>query len=194
MGEPLLVTGSFLVENLANGTTGLVLRVLCEVRVAQRGDPVIDAVVAVNPAPPGFQTVLVGATDDPGQYRGSYMGYAETARLTITKGSTNTGAMLVQGPTLHVIEQPTADQVVPAGQALELSWSQPGGAADSVDVGLASGFSALALPDTGAYEVPSRSAGADTVSVTRWNENTLPAAAGSELQFGVRSTQSFQAE
>lgn len=193
----LTVVGSFLVENPANGTSGTNLRVNCELSVTRDGEPVGDAIVMVNPAPPAFQTVLVGDALDPSYYTGSYMGYFETARLTVRVGNRETtGEILLVGPKLGPIEQPQANQVVPANAPLHVSWSQPGGAVDTADVALESGWSVMELPDPGVYDIPAAEIDGDPmmdqVIVTRWRVNNLPGAApDSSLRFGVRARQTF---
>lgn len=193
----LSVNGSCVVNNPENQTAGTVLRVSCELRVTRAGVPVPNAIIQFNPAPPAFQTVLVGEALDPSHYVGTYMGYFDTAKLTISTPEDETGELLVRGPKLFVVEQPQPGILLPTAAPLHVSWSKPEGSVDSADVALASGFLVEDLPDPGVYDVPAAElvpSSLDEVQVTRWRVNPLApgAAPGSVLEFGVRSSQAFQ--
>jgi hypothetical protein len=190
----LHVEGTFTVENPDNITVGNTLMVFCDLRVTKDGAPVANAIVTVNPAPPAFQAVLTGDELDPSHYRGTYFAYAKTARLTISAnmGQDYVFEAVMQGPELYVIEQPVAGVPQSVASDLHVTWSLPGGAVDSADVELESGFSMTMLPDDGSFDIPAASlvVGEDNVEVTRWNRNTIPGAApGSFIDFGIHNKQ-----
>ncbi len=186
----LLVTGFCVVEDTNNMTSGQ-YRVNCEIRVTRGGAPVNNAIININPAPPAFQTVLSGEALDPNLYTGNYTPYADTARITIdTSAGDYVGETVISGPRLYTIEQPTQGATVPSTAPLHISWSQPQGAEDAVDVELDSGYQMLGLTDTGIHDIPAASlvVGDDELIVTRWKRNFLPGAApGSYLDFGSRN-------
>jgi hypothetical protein len=193
----LLVTGTFVAENVSNGTDGTYVRVNCDLRVSKDGAPVTAAIINVNPAPPAYQQTLVGDALDPSHYTGNYIAYGRTAHITVTyyDNPDFVGDVLLEGPQLFQIEQPASGDVT-AGAPLHVTWSQgTSGAADSADVESATGYAAIGLADTGSHDIPgeyitgSLDAGTNEITVTKWNDNPLTpgAAAGSVIHFGVRS-------
>jgi len=189
----LLVVGTFVVENPANGTTGTNLRVNCEVRGSRDGQPVEDAVVNVNPAPPAFQTLLVQDALDRSHYTGWYFNYADTARLSVRAGDDFIAEVTLRGPAVFAVEQPTAGANVPSTADLRVTWTPP--PVDRVDVALGA-FTMMLPTDPTSFDVPAGAlaplAGMDArVEVTRWRHDPLGpgAAPGSYVDFGVRSVQ-----
>lgn len=190
----LEVTGVFVVENPANGASGGELHVRCEVQVQKNGEPVANAVVNVNPAPPSFQTILIASDSDPARYTGSYLSYQQTARIRVLAGDDFLAEVVLLGPLLHQIEEPARDAALDGTAGLHVVWSRPEGALPRVDV--ATLHAQLAgVEDTGSADLDaaSFSAGPDEVKVTRWRRDDLGpgAAASSYIDFGVRSAQPF---
>jgi hypothetical protein len=188
----LLAQGFCVVEDTNNMTSGQ-YRVDCEIRVTRGGAPVNDAIVTINPAPPAFAVTLGGETLDPNLYTGNYNPFADTARVKIYDSSTPTDYIpetTMAGPRLYMIEQPQMNANVPTSAPLHISWSQPQGAEDSLDVVLDSGYEMLGIPDTGIHDIPAASlvVGADELIITRWKRNFIPGGApGSYIDFGSRN-------
>jgi hypothetical protein len=89
-----------------------------------------------------------------------------------------------------------AEETVPAGVDLHVSWDVPGGAVTSADVGLVSGFAMTMLPDDGNFDIPGAEITIanmdDQVVVTRWRDNPIAAgAATSGIGFAISSYQNF---
>lgn len=204
----LIVSGTFVVDNDENVTSGSALRVDIELFVALGQQPVTAATVAINPAIPSFQTVLAPDPLVPGRWFGNYLGYYETAKISVTTNGAphTTGEILLQGPVLGnmpaagLIEQPAAGASVVAGQDLHISWSKPEGTLSSADVALAvgssgDGYTMAALPDTGVFDIPGDEivVGDDTLTLVRWRDNPLGpgAAPGSLIRFGLKAQADF---
>lgn len=188
----LLVVGSFTVHNVMNGTNGMNLRVDCDLRITKDGNPVTNAIVTVNPAIPAFQTILPGQATDPSHYVGSYMGYFETAKITIETPTDVVPQQLLRGPKLYAITQPSSGQTVPTGMDLSVHWDTPEGAVAGADIALMSGFAITGQADNGLFVIPGAQVvmGDNTVIVTRWRDTPLAAGApGSVIHFGVASSQ-----
>lgn len=197
---PLLVRGTFIAENTTNGATGANVMVWCDITITRDGQPINNAIVKVNPAIPSLQTFLPGDALNPNHYRGSYNGYFETAKLTVTvDGVEEVPETLLRGPKLYVVEQPAPDAIVPAGMALPVSWGLPGGAVTTADVALQStapGYTSTMEADDGSSSIPGGNLVIgnpdDKVIITRWRDNPIASgAATSGIGFGVRSYQPF---
>lgn len=194
----LLIEGTFVVDNSSNILDGTALRVDCELSITRDGEPVEDAQVTVNPAPPAFQTLLIGEELDASHYVGWYLAYAETARLTVSAGDDFLSETLLVGPALFQIESPELNGSVPVSHDFEVRWSRPDGALDWADVET-SAFSARVVEDSGALTIPADALemeGDDAAIVSRWRENSLEPGAqpGSHILFAARSAQPFTIE
>jgi hypothetical protein len=192
----LLVVGTFTVENTNNGVSGMGLHVDCDLRITKGGNPVTNALVTVNPAIPSFMTVLPGQATDPSHYVGSYMGYFDTAKITITTPTDVVPQELLVGPKLYQITMPSSGATVPSGTDLTVHWDTPEGAVTSADITLMSGYSSTGQMDSGLFTIPGTKITVmnDKVTVTRWRDTTLAGGApGSVIHFGVASSQPFHA-
>jgi hypothetical protein len=201
---PLRIEGAMVVDNRANTEAVANQRVFIELRITRDGEPVTDAIVRINPAPPSFQTFLTGDPLDPSLYTGNYMGYHNnTARVEVGSGGGQVAEIaetVMIGVSLFRIDAPAAGTVVPAGADLDVSWSRPGGAADALVVTTEGGYDSGPLADAAEHTVPGTSipgsdTGAEAVVVLRSKRNALPGAAdGSFIDFGVASRVAFEVD
>jgi hypothetical protein len=111
-------------------------------------------------------------------------------RLSVTRGSDNVRDVVLGGPGVHGVTAPLANATDTAGTTLNVRWTVPS-RAQSAEVETRD-FGPVALPDTGAYNVPATEnppRADQRVRVFRYNEvNMAGGLPGSRLRVKVRQT------
>lgn len=168
---------------------GFVTELDVRLRDAQ-GNAISGATVTVRN--PTLGTVnLLELDAGSGNYEASVNTFAPgDYRLDVVKDTQNVRGVVVGGLSAHQIVSPQANDTVPAGQPLTVSWTRPAEAMGA-DVETRD-FAAEGIPDSGTYTVP----GADNpprvdqrVRVWRFNEVTIAGGLlGSRLKLSIRNT------
>lgn len=155
-----------------------------------QGLPISGATVTVRN--PNLGTVnLLELSAGSGDYEASVNTFAAgDYRLDAVKDADNIQGVVVGGMSAHAILSPQANDTVPAGEPLTVTWSRP---SEALGADLETrDFQAEGIPDSGTYTVP----GADNpprtdgrIRVWRYNQVTIAGGLdGSRLRLSIRNT------
>jgi hypothetical protein len=191
--QTLVVEGSASAEaRITNARTGADFDTEFRVRVSLNGQDVTTGTVQITSAS-GTVDLVFTTTDNEARWRGSAPGYDEVYILDVISGEDAVEGVRVDGPDIHVFEEPVAGATVDATLPLDVIWDRGDEAASaSIDT---DEIDRLAIVDSGEHELPAGTlkteqdkAQENTIRITR--ENTVvPAGAigGSQWAVSIRN-------
>lgn len=110
-------------EQLDNASDPNDFETKATVEVSRAGLEIADALVLLT-LESGSPVELALEDAGKGRYRADWVGYQGTFELEVEAGDDYIRDVLIQGPDLHTIAAPTAGQLIPAGQDLEVVWNR----------------------------------------------------------------------
>ena len=165
---------------------------ITEFRVRVRdgfGEDVSGAIVTISNA--GFGVVTLLQVGGEGDYEAERNAFHEgDYELSVVSGTDVVAGVVLGGPGVHTITEPTVNSTVSADQPLTVLWSVPS-QARSAEVETQD-YGPVLLPDTGAVIIPAasnRAREAQSIRVFRFNQVDIAGGLfGSRMQVEVRQS------
>lgn len=162
-----------------------------EVYVARNGEAVRDAVVTVLAYEGSKIRLDFDEVDDGfGEYKKEIKGYHRAYRVDVEAGDDRLEGAYLAGPAIHRFTNPEEDDVIAAGEDLELRWEADDGGADGASLE-GDGFEEFEIDDEGSHRVKAAKLDdddEDEFELKRWNEMKLPDLGGSStFRVGIKN-------
>jgi len=163
------------------------------VRISLGGQPVTTGTVTITSSTGSIELAFQDAGNNTGRWRGTAPGYDQVYVLDVVSGEDNVVGVRVDGPDVHVFDEPVAGSTVDSTMPLDIKWSRSDEAASaSVET---DGLDPLAIVDSGTHTLPPGTLRTEqdkprenTIRITRTNRVTPQGAAGgSEWSVSIRN-------
>ncbi len=163
------------------------------VRISLNGQPVTTGTVTITSSTGSIDLTFQDTGDNAGRWRGSAPGYDEVYVLDVVSGQDDVSGVRVDGPDIHVFDEPLVGATVDSTMPLDIKWSRSDEAASaSLDT---DELDPLAIVDSGTHTLPPGTLRTEqdkprenTIRITRTNRVTPQGAAGgSEWSVSVRN-------
>jgi len=163
------------------------------VDVSLDGVPVTTGSVTITSVAGTVDLTFQDTQNGQGRWRGNAPGYDEVYVLDVISGDDSVDNVRVDGPDVHVFEEPLAGATVDSTLPLDVVWKRSDEAASaSIDT---DELDPLAIPDSGTHTLPAGTlrteqdkARENTIRITRTNRVTpAGSAGGSEWSVTIRN-------